>query len=121
MTKVRRISVLVRDIIFKAKISETVKALGAEMSSFRDPAALIQAARIEAPDLVVIDISVVWPGQEEASRELLNGLAAMGLLPASFGFVSHVEADAFSFFDQNGLRVVPRSKSLSELSSRIGA
>lgn len=119
MTNPSKVYCLVKDIIFKAKLSETTRAMGAEIVSFKDVVGILAAAGEEAPNLIVFDASALWASNTEEAQAIVDGLRKLNFSALAFGFASHIETDAIGFFEERGVAVVPRSKALSELQARL--
>jgi hypothetical protein len=110
MSQTLPVLVLVRDLMFSARISAEARSAGTDVTVLRDPAAL---AGVEGRRLIV-DLNL--PGALEAAVEWKKGRAAEVV-----GFVSHVDAVTIAHARGAGLdRVLPRSRFVEQLPDLLG-
>lgn len=85
------ILVVVDDLLFRSKISTAAKGAGVEIRAATSPAAALERAREQRPQLVILDLD----SARTQPMEVLRGLAADPALAGvpTLGFVSHVHAD----------------------------
>ena len=91
---------LVKDLLFTSKIREAASHLGVEVTSARDPAGLVTAAR--AAQLVLIDLRL--PEALGALEALAADPATAGI--ASVGFVDHERTDVMAAARTRGCTTV---------------
>ncbi len=77
--------------MFKSKISETADTLGARTSFPRNPQKLLDAARENRPDVLILDLSSERFAPLELLRELSEDEELSGI--PTVGFLPHVEKD----------------------------
>ena len=87
----QRIIAAVEDLMFKSKISETADTLGAQTAFPRNPQKLLDDARENRPDLIVLDLSSERFTPLELLRELSEDEELSGI--PTVGFLPHVEKD----------------------------
>lgn len=100
--------------MFKSKISETAGTLGAQAAFPRSPAKLLDAARENRPDLLILDLS----SERFAPLELLRELSEDEKLSdiPTVGFLPHVEKDLAKAAREAGCgKVMARSAFTKEL------
>ena len=108
----RRALIVVPDLFFATRITETARALGIEVSEARSDRAL-EVARLERPDLVILDLEA--PGDPLALGRQLRADAAR---TATFvvGFCSHVNVALRRRALESGIdQVLPRSALSAQL------
>ena len=101
------------DLIFASLVTGTARALGLEVRPARTPDALVELARREPPQGVLIDLG--FPDLD--LPELLRRLAEAGpALPRVVAYGSHVDAAGLRAARAAGCDLVlPRSKFVEEL------
>jgi hypothetical protein len=102
---VARIAACAADLFFAAKIRETLRSAGHEVTLVSDPA----AASPETADALVVELS----GDEQQPIRLPEGVPALG-------FYSHVDAKARRRAEDTGFAiVVPRSRMAREMPALV--
>ena len=104
----RNIIAAVDDMFFAAKIRATAEALGVSIKFHRRVGGLIDAAREQSPDLIIVDLHNEKLNPIELARGLKSNesLKAIPLL----GFFSHVQTDLQRAALEVGYdQVIPRS------------
>jgi len=105
-----RVLALVDDLFFRAKIVETARLVGVELTCFATPQDLVDEARAKPPALVVMDLN--------ASNDPLPAIEqlAPGNSTPLIAFLSHVQKDLAERARQAGCtNVMPRSQFSKEL------
>ena len=116
----RNIIAVVDDLFFASKIRGTAEALGVSARFARSLEALIEAARLASPALIICDLHSQKVDPMELAKQLKadEQLRSIPLL----GFFSHVQTELKNNAEQAGFdRVIPRSafsKDLGEILSR---
>lgn len=106
--------VAVDDLMFSSRISTAAKAVGAAIRFTRSVEAVVNAAREEAPTLIIIDLNAarVQPLEILAA---LEGDPALSGIP-TLGFVSHVDTPTIEAARRAGVdRVLARSAFVDQL------
>jgi chemosensory pili system protein ChpA (sensor histidine kinase/response regulator) len=110
----RTVLAVVEDLLFRSKISTTAKGTGARLLVATSPAAALERARAERPDLILLDLDAVRTGPLDVLRQL-QADPALATVP-TVGFVSHVHADLIQEARAAGIgRVLARSAFVAEL------
>lgn len=100
--------------MFKSKISETADTLGARTTFPRSSQKLLDAARDNRPDLIVLDLSSERFAPLELLRELSEDEELSGI--PTVGFLPHVEKDLAIAAREAGCdKVMARSAFTKEL------
>lgn len=108
--------VLCDDLLFSSRVSATARSLGADMTTARSPAVLLQLARERPPRLVILDLAN--PGLNVT--ELIAAWKVEGKLPFLVAFGSHVDAVALQAAREAGCHLVlPRSKFVELLPMKL--
>lgn len=110
----RTILSVVDDLMFRSRISTAAKAVGVRHIVATSPAAAIERARSEHPDLILFDLD---SGRTQP-MEVLQTLAADAELAKvpTLGFVSHVHTHLIQQARSLGIgRVMARSAFVAEL------
>lgn len=103
-----KIIAVVDDLFFASKIRGTAEALGVTVRFARSVEAIIQAARLDKPSLVICDLHSQRVDPIEVARELkadeqLNSIPLLG-------FFSHVQTELQQQAEAAGFdQVLPRS------------
>jgi DNA-binding NarL/FixJ family response regulator len=101
----RRVTVLVRDLIFSSRIAAVARAAGVPITLLRDPARLADPAPPRGPGLLIVDLNL--PGSIDAATQWKHASPSREVV----GFVSHVDAATIDHARAAGLdRVLPRSR-----------
>ncbi len=103
----RRIVFLVKDLIFRSKIRESLSDRPIDLVFVKDGPSLVQKVREENVSMVAIDVNLLGDsvgGLIKEAKELQNDLPIVG-------FCSHVDKDLFEAATNAGVsKVLPRSK-----------
>ena len=106
-----KVLALIDDLFFQAKLLETAKQLGVDVSTCQTPDALDQEIAKAAPKLVLIDLNARANPLDAVSRVRARAIPLIG-------FLSHVEVDLAERARQAGCReVLPRSKFTANLAT----
>jgi CheY-like chemotaxis protein len=101
---------LIDDLFFQSKLTETARQVGVPVRVVSNGDALVQAAAVQPPALVLVDLN--------ARQGALDGLArvcAGGSVPV-VAFLSHVQTDLAAQAREAGCtEVLPRSKFTANL------
>ena len=104
-----RVIVAVDDMFFAARIRTTAEHLGVEVDYPRSTEAVIEAARREAPALIIVDLHAQRYDPFQIARQLKATGPPGGSAPI-VGFFSHVQTDLQRRAEEAGFdRVLPRS------------
>ena len=111
--------ILCDDMIFTSRVTGTARALGLEASSAKSPERLMELARSNVPDCVIVDLAN--PGLE--IQAFIHELRAMGTKPLRvIAFGSHVDTASLKAARSAGFDLVlPRSKFTEELGKSLTA
>ena len=116
-----RIVALVPDLLFGSKVKAMLEGAGHDVDLVAAPADA--AGRVNATDVLVVDLTTEDPGGEAVER-LLREARDVGHV-RTLGFYSHVEADTKRRADAAGFDlVVPKSRMAregAELVARLSA
>jgi CheY-like chemotaxis protein len=105
--------VLIDDLFFQAKISETARQVGTALQMVSSGEALLAAAAANPPRLIVVDLNA-----RNAPLEALERLQAAGNPVPVIAFLSHVQVELAERARAAGCRqVLPRSKFTVEMAS----
>jgi len=112
----RTVLSIVDDLMFRSRISTAAKAIGVRHIVATSPAAAIERARAERPDLILFDLD----SSRTQPMDVLQMLAAdaeLAKMP-TLGFVSHVHTHLIQQARQLGIgKVMARSAFVAELES----
>ncbi|HSS19301.1 MAG TPA: response regulator [Pyrinomonadaceae bacterium] len=113
----RKILAAIDDMFFAAKVRATAEALGVEVKSYRNLAALVEAASVQQPDLIIVDLH----NQKIDPIELAVTLKLSERSPQLLGFFSHIETDLQRAALNAGYdQVIPRSVFSRDLGKILG-
>jgi CheY-like chemotaxis protein len=110
----RTVLSVVDDLMFRSRISTAAKAVGVRHIVATSPAAAIERARAERPDLILFDLD----SSRTQPMDVLQMLAADPALAATptLGFVSHVHTHLIEQARSLGIgKVMARSAFVMEL------
>jgi CheY-like chemotaxis protein len=110
----RTVLSVVDDLMFRSRISTAAKAVGVRHIVATSPAAAIERARTERPDLILIDLDSSKTQPMEV-LQMLAGDADLAALP-TVGFVSHVHTHVIQQARSLGIgKVMARSAFVASL------
>ena len=106
------IVILVGEVLFSTKITQTAKELGLEVTSTKSAEQFKEAVHLHAPTLVIVDLSMKSKEPFDAVKFLKEydatnfGTHSLKIV----GFLSHVEKDIQERAEREGLKnIMPRS------------
>jgi CheY-like chemotaxis protein len=103
--------VLVDDLFFQAKLTETARRVGVTLKTVSNGDALLAAAALQEHKLVLVDLNA-----RQGALEAVSQLRAAGNAQPIIGFLSHVQTELAEKARAAGCQdVLPRSKFTSDL------
>ena len=113
----RTVLAIVDDLFFASKIRGTGEQVGVTVKFARNADAMMNAARLDQPDLIIFDLNSERSNPADMARQLKADEQLRSIL--LLGFFSHVQAELQRQAEEAGIdQVIPRSvfaKYLSEI------
>jgi CheY-like chemotaxis protein len=108
--------VLIDDLFFQAKLSETARHVGVTLQTVSNGDAMVSAAAANPPRLLVVDLNA-----RGGPLEALQRLQSTGNHLPVIAFLSHVQTELAEKARAAGCQqVMPRSKFTAELAAILG-